>query len=275
MSAPGCAGSCAGRPSATARRTRIGANHPEPPRPHCGSTVRGCPPAATEPVPSGRCGHRRHPEVAPRPKRRVRAKVLVPPRHMPGVICRVTEADSGDRFPPRIFVRTPTIVLPQTTERRGARDPERPSAARATTAGIRHRPRSVPPAPAIGSISGPPHPARSGRPAHTTRPGKRLNAPRAGPPPAGIVAAEPAGPPHPRHSRLTEARAGPRLTMQPPAATSAQSAQAGARPHIPVARAAGHERRSAGAGSGAPSAESSDARGLFARGTFRATDAFR
>ncbi|SHL19141.1 hypothetical protein SAMN05216499_10336 [Actinacidiphila paucisporea] len=78
----------------------------------------------------------------------------------------------------------------------------------------------------------------------------------------------------PRHSRLAEARADPRLTMQPPAPASAQSAQAGARPHIPGAHAAHRRRRSAGPPPGVAGRRSSDRRGMFGRGTFRATGAF-
>lgn len=274
MSAPGCAGSCAGRLSAMARGTRICANQPNSPRAHGRYAERHHPPAATKRTPSGRCGHRRHPEVAPRPKRRVRAKVLPRPRHMPGVICRVTEAVFCDRFPPRIFVRTGTAVLPQIAERPGAGDPERPPATCTTTAGVRRRARFVPPAAVRGGGSGPrARPEWAARAQHTAREATQRPPGRSAT--RGDCGSGTRWPAAPRHSRLAEARADPRLTMQPPAAASAQSAQAGARPHIPGARAARPERRSAGAESGTVGGESSDARRMFTRGTFRAIAAFR
>lgn len=67
----------------------------------------------------------------------------------------------------------------------------------ATTAREHRRTPSVPSTAASGSGIGAARTRSGGRPAHNTRPGRRLNAPRAGPPPAGIVAAGLAGPPHP------------------------------------------------------------------------------
>jgi hypothetical protein len=66
------------------------------------------------------------------------------------------------------------------------------------------------------------------------RPGRRVRAPRAGPPPAGIVAAEPPGPPRPAIAAWRSG--GPtHAPMQARPPRAAQSARPGARPHIPGA----------------------------------------
>lgn len=229
--------------------------------------------AATKRTPYGRCGHRRHPEVAPRPKRRVRAKVLPRPRHMPGVICRVTEPGRGDRFPPPIFVRSPPSRLRRTAGRPApATRSDRPRPVRLPrVCGAQHAAYRPPPGGEADRGRGT-RPEWAARAQHTAREATQRPPGRSAT--RGDCGSGTRWPAAPRHSRLAEARADPRLPMQPPAATSAQSAQAGARPHIPGARAAGRERRSAGAESGTRRGESSDARRMFTRGTFRATVAF-
>jgi hypothetical protein len=222
---------------------------------------------------SGRCGQRRHPEVAARPKRRVRAKVLPRQRHMPGVICRVTEAVSCDRFPPPIFVRDAADHA--RTDRRHARVATRSNRGQPArlprVAAAGHAQYRQPPCAAGGSR--PPHPGRwVARARHTAREATQRPPGRSAT--RGDCGSGTRWPAAPRHSRLTEARADPRLTMQPPAADSAQSAQAGARPHIPGARAACREQPSAAAESGTAGGESPDAHQMVARGTFHATDAF-
>jgi hypothetical protein len=239
-----------------------------------GSTTEGRRPAPAGGAYSGRCGQPQHLEVAPRPKRRVRAKVLSRQRHMPGVICRITEAVSCDRFPPPIFVRDAADH---------ARADRRP--ARVATRSDRGRPTRLPRVAAGGHApyrqlpcttggSRPPRPGRwAARAQHTAREATQRPPGRSAT--RGDCGSGTRWPAAPRHSRLTEARADPRLTMQPPAAVSAQSAQAGARPHIPGARAARREQPSAAAESGTVGSESSDARRMVARGTFHATRAFR
>jgi hypothetical protein len=172
---------------------------------------------------------------------------------MPRAICRTAGPVRRDRFPPSILPRAARRIRPT--------HPYGTAGAAGGTAGARRRatpvrgpgdhPGGQPTAhPGRGLGDGNGAAAAEGGPGRgeaagagaPDRPGPATHGPGGGPTPPGPVR-------HPRGlwqrnsparrtppSRLAVARADPRVHMQPPAAVPAQSAQAGARPHIPGAR---------------------------------------